>query len=167
MELGQPGSHLVHGGVGVAVFIDEAVVLDFEAEVVDAVGDRVDEGFTAVLQVAAVVLDKVEPGLFGAFVVAVQGRPFRQPVLSNPRVHRDHFGRREKAVCGSTGGGGRFHDDLVHPVGGGGAAEQIGGGVGAGQPGIGEDRVDELIESGARGAGHGRGQHGVAASFGV
>jgi hypothetical protein len=69
------------------------------------------------------------------------------------------------AVGGCAGGCGSLQDDLVQPVRRRGATQQFGRHVGTGQTGVGEDGVDELIEPGARGAGHRRGEHGITAGL--
>ncbi len=165
IELGQPCGHLIHRRVGIAVFIEESVVPDFETQVVDAIGDCVEKGLASVLQVASVVLDQVKSRLFAALVVPVKTRPFSESVLADPGVHRDDFGRREEAVGSCAGGGGRLQDDLVQPVRRPRTTQQFGRHVGTGQTGVGEDGVDELVESGPRGAGHRRGEHGITAGL--
>ena len=163
VELGQPGGHLVDGGVGVAVLVQKSVVLDLEAQVVDAVGHGVDQRLPTVFEVAAVVLDQMEPGLLTVFVVTVQQGPFGEPVGADPGVHRHHFGRSEDAVAGRARGGGSHQDDLVHRVCGGCTPLQIGRGVGAGEAGVEENGFDQLVKARTGASVRRRGGNGITA----
>ena len=151
VEVVQPVAHVGEGRVGIAVLVEEVVALDLEPEVVEAVGDRVDEVLAEVVRVRAVVLDQVVAGLLAVLVIAVQRGELRQArrVAAHPGVHGAQVFRRDPAVAHRVGGGDGLHDQLVERVGVARPGVDVGGGRVARQSRVGLDRVDDAVQPGA------------------
>ena len=152
VELGQPFGDLLNAGVGVAVFVLKAAVDHLEADVVDAVGNRVGQVVTAIARAAAIVLQQVKAGLDAVFIVAVQGDEFFQAVLADVGVDRQHIVHAEHAVLCHAGGLRGFEDHQVEGVGCRQAADQVFVGDATVQADVGGHGIDQLVEAGAAGA---------------
>jgi len=149
VELRQPLGELLNARVGVAVFVEDVVALDLEAEVVDAVGDRVHEIVAPVARVSAVVLDEVVAGLFARLVIAVQLLPGVEVVGADVGVDADDVVGRKLAGGSRAGCVDGFDDNGVHHRGGFSTAFNIDAGDAPGKSRIGIDCIDELIQTGA------------------
>ena len=154
-EVVEPGRHVGQTGVGVAVLVEEAPVLDFEPEMVDTVGDGVDQVLTEVVGLGAIVLHQVVAGFTAVFVVAVQFDEACQPcgVGADPGAERFEVGSGEPAVVHATGGGDALEDQRVQGVRRAGAPVDVGGGGVAGQAGVHLDGVNDAVQTGTGGGG--------------
>ena len=89
-----PFGYIAHQRVGVAVFILEAtIVVDGEADVIDAVVDGVDGVLAKQLGGGPVVLHEVEAGLAAVLVIAVEGYELgvAARIAADPGVDRPHL----------------------------------------------------------------------------
>ena len=147
IELGQPFGDLFQRSVRIAILVEQVTVADFEAQVVDAIDDRVEQIVAAVPAVAAVVLDQVVASLRVRFVVAVQHRPLAGIVAAQIGVHGPDFVDGKHLVIGSVCCRGRFYDQFVQLIGRPGSRLDVLSVGCAREPGIAMDRVDDLIET--------------------
>ena len=91
VELCQPFGDLLDGGIRVAVFIQEVVALDFEPQMVDAVGHSIDKVIAPVPEGRPVILYKMESRFLAVFIVTMQVYPFLLIVCSDVRVYTPNF----------------------------------------------------------------------------
>ena len=146
-QAGQPRRHDLDAGVGVAVLVEQLAALDFEAQVVDAVGDRIDGVVVEQPRGRAVVLHQVEAGLLVILVVAVQRDPRAAVVRAEPRAEVADIRRVDRAVVGQAGRLDRQDDQIVHGVCGPRPRHDFAGGQTLVQAGIGQDDLDQPIQS--------------------
>ncbi len=149
-EVVEPSRHVRQAGVGVAVFVEEASVPDFESEVVDAVGDGVHQVLAEVVGVGAIVLHQVVAGFGAVFVVAVQfdeaGQPCR--IGAQPGIDCLQVAGGDPAVGHGTRCGDALQDQRVQGIGGVGAAVDVGRGRVAAQARVDLDGVDNAVQPG-------------------
>ena len=145
----QPGGHIRDGGVGIAVLVAELAVHDLETDVVDAVGDGVDEVLAEGLGGRTVVLHQVEAGLHPVLVVAMQ---FHETgiaihVGADPGVDGAHVVGRHRSVTQAARRCQAIEDHPVQGVCGIGAAEDVGVGNARVQAGVGHHHVGHAVQA--------------------
>ena len=152
-----PCRHIAHQRVGIAVFVFEAAIaIDGEAQVIDAVVDRVDGVLAEQLGCGPVVLHQVVAGLAAVLVITVQGHKqgIAAWIAPDPGVEGAHL-RLAQAGGVAIGqafaveGADALQDQLVEGVGGLGAPLDIGPGDAGLQAGVGHHRLHDAVEAGA------------------
>ncbi len=120
VEIVQPGGDILHGGIGVAIFVDEAAVHYLEADMVEPVSDGIDQVLAEIGGRGAIVLHQMEAGFRAVLVVAVKLGEDRQPpgISADPGIDRQHVGCIDLAVGTRASRVNRVDDQLVEAVGG-------------------------------------------------
>ena len=113
----QPCGQVAEVGVLVPVFVENIVSFDLKPEMIDAVGNRVDEVVTTELYVAAVVLYEMESCFVAVvIVISVEFRPFLEMMFPDIRIDGSYIFHRYSSVTGNLGFPDCFIDDLVQSV---------------------------------------------------
>ena len=125
VELRQPLCNLINRSILVTVFIENIVPLNFKAEMIDAVSNRVDQIVSTVSQGCPVVLDQVEPGFHTVFVITMQVDPFLLVVCPDIGIDLPYIISGYYSVIHRSGCLDSFGDDVVHGCSGFGSAFYI------------------------------------------
>ena len=151
-EIVHPVSNVIESGIGIAILVNKAAVLDLEAEVIHAISHGIDQVLTKILGVCSIVLDKVEAGLSPAFVISMQLDELckSSSVTSNICVHGSEIGRGDFVVGGCAGCRNRIDDQVIDAVGGICTRRDVSIRNAAVKALVGHDQIGHTVEAGAR-----------------
>ncbi len=117
IKSGKPICYLLNGGISIAIFIQERIIFNLKTHMVDTIHNGINEIIATVLQITAIILNKVIASFDIAIIITVQGSPFLQIILTNVLIHGLNFIEREFAVSSCTDFIGGFEDNLIHAIG--------------------------------------------------
>ena len=112
----QPCGEIAEVCVLVSVFIQYIVSFNFKPEMINTVGNRVDEIVAPEPYVAAVVLYEVESRFLAVFIISVQLNPLFKMVFADIGIDGPHIVNRDVPIIGNTGIFNGFDDDAVHCI---------------------------------------------------
>ena len=157
-ERSQPAGHVTEGGIVGAVLIGEAsgIGVEGEAEVIDAVQHRIDQGLAVELAIAAIPLNRVISSFDATFIVTMQGgeqcQAFGVRVIAHPGIQQDHISYFQHCFLQHTNRGQSLDQQAIEAI----HSRESGGHgtglIGARQAAIAGDPTQDLIEATAAAA---------------
>ena len=100
----------------IAIFIEEVVTLNGEADVIDAIGNGINQGIAHGLHVAAIALDEVKTGFDPAFIIAMISEKIGIAIALDPLAELPQITAADPAIFIYACCPHRLEDQLIQPI---------------------------------------------------